>query len=264
MERAPLRPVPRRPHGPVDPSEAIAHVAATLPAADEVAGAVLALVEIAGRSRAEAAAERGLDADEVGNALARGRKQLRRWLYPLPGSGWCERAERMISDRLDGELEPPGPARLNAHLHNCERCVEHDLRLAQAIDTLVGGFIEAHPAPTPAAEPVRIRPTVIRAARPQLHALPFGQPIALAAARPPVVEDRVAEAPPVEEPPVEEPPVEKPPVEMPPGEPVEPPPVEPAAGALPLAWRAMYALAVLFAVLTVVLTALGVAGVDPF
>ena len=264
MERAPLRPVPRRPDGPVEPSEAIAHVDAALPAADESARAALALVEIAGRSRAEVATTRGLAGTEVADALARGRKALRRSLYPLPGSGWCERAERLISDRMDGALEPPGPARLDAHLGNCPRCVEHDLRLAQAIDALVAGFIEGHPAPAPEAKPVQIRPAVIRAARPELHVLPFGAPTA-----PVPVRIRLAEAPPVEAPPVEEPPVEEPPVEEPPLEPppVEAPPVEPvepAALGVPLAWRAMYALAVLLAVLTVIVTALGVAGVDLF
>ena len=261
MERAPLRPVPRRPDGPVEPSEAIAHVDAALPAVDETARAALALVEIAGRSRAEVATTRGLAGDEVADALARGRKALRRSMYPLPGSGWCERAERSISDRMDGALEPPGPARLDAHLRNCPRCVEHDLRLAQAIDALVAGFIEAHPAPAPETEPVKIRPAVIRAARPELRVLPFGEPTA-----PAPVRSRTAEAPPVEppapdEPPVQEPPLEPPPVEAPP---VEPAPVEPAAIGVPLAWRGMYALAVLLAVLTVIVTALGVAGVDLF
>ena len=36
--------------------------------------------------------------------LARARKALRRTLAALPGSGWCERAERLISDRIDGAL----------------------------------------------------------------------------------------------------------------------------------------------------------------
>ena len=271
MERAPLRPVPRRPDGPVEPSEAIAHVDATLPAADESARAALALVEIAGRSRAEAATTRGLSSHELADALARGRKALRRSLYPLPGSGWCERAERMISDRMDGALEPPGPARLDAHLGNCPRCVEHELRLAQAIDAMVAGFVEARPAPAPHAAPAQVRPAVIRAARPELRVLPFGVPTPPTPMRIRLAEAPTIEPPPVEEPPLEEPPAE-PPVEVPPvepPEPIEPPepaePLEPpAAIGAPLAWRAMYALAVLLAVLTVVVTALGVAGVDPF
>ena len=143
MERAPLRPVPSRPPGPVDPDEAVSHVRARLPVLDEAAVAALALVDLASRPRAEVA----------GDALARGRKALRRSLYPLPGSGWCERAERMISDRIDGVLAAPGPARLDAHLRNCARCVEHELRLAQATDALVRSFVETLPEPEPEPEP---------------------------------------------------------------------------------------------------------------
>jgi anti-sigma factor RsiW len=276
MERAPLRPVPRRPEGPVDSADAIAHVATALPAADEPARAALALVEIAGRPRSQVAAERGLAPAEVADALARGRKALRRSMYPLPGSGWCERAERMISDRIDDELEPPGPARLDAHLRNCPRCVEHELRLAQAVDSLVAAFIEAHPseAPQPAATAVS-RP-VIRAARPELRVLPFGAPVAPTPAKPlvvpmpdPVVEtidagitDAVAVAKPersgvrgpgsgVSEP-------AEPAAPVAPAEPARPP------AARAFAWNALYALAVLLAVLTVIVTVLGVAGVDPF
>ena len=118
MEHAPLRPVPRRPAGPIDPEEALRHVAARLPSLDRPAAMALALVEVAGRSRAEVAVEASLEREELADALSRARKELRRSLHPLPGSGWCERAERLISDRLDGELEPPGPARLEVHLKN--------------------------------------------------------------------------------------------------------------------------------------------------
>lgn len=272
MERAPLRPVPRRPHGPVDPSEAIAHVATALPAADEAARAALALVEIAGRSRAEVAAERGLPPAELGDALARGRKALRRSVYPLPGSGWCERAERMISDRIDQELEPPGPARLEAHLSNCSRCVEHEVRLAQAVDALVATFVEAHPAGTPESAPKAVSRPIIRAARPELLVLPFGSPVAPEPAKPaaPVVVE-IPEEPAVEEPatPAEPP---APPEPLTPREPVAPlkpaapakPASRPAAAGTALAWNALIALSVLLAVLAVIVTALGVAGVDPF
>ncbi len=149
-----LRPVPSRPPGPVDPAEASRHVAAELSALDEPAANVLALVALAGRTRAEAAEDTGLGGEELGAALARARKALRRALHPLPGSGWCERSERMISDRIDDALEDPGPARLEAHLANCPRCVEHERRLAQAQDALVAGFVAAQPAPAPVeAEP---------------------------------------------------------------------------------------------------------------
>ena len=60
-------------------------------------------------------------------------------MFPLPGSGWCERAERLISDRLDGALDTRDEARLDVHLRNCPRCVEHERRLVQATDALLGG-----------------------------------------------------------------------------------------------------------------------------
>jgi hypothetical protein len=141
MNGAPLRPVPSRPSGPVEPDEALRHLRTRLPALDERATKALALVALAGRSRADAATEAKLGAEELADALARGRKALRRSLHPLPGSGWCERAERLISDRLDGALESPGSARLEVHLLNCPRCVEHERRLAQATDLLVASFV---------------------------------------------------------------------------------------------------------------------------
>ncbi|HEX2416179.1 MAG TPA: zf-HC2 domain-containing protein [Thermoleophilaceae bacterium] len=54
-----------------------------------------------------------------------------------PGSGWCERAERLISDRLDGELRSREVLFLDVHLRNCPRCVEHERRLVQASDALL-------------------------------------------------------------------------------------------------------------------------------
>src|SRR5215211_443690 len=144
MEHAPLRAVPTRPSGPGDPADAAGHVASTLPGLDAAAATALSLVALVGRSRAAAAEAAGLDPDRLGAALARARKALRRSMFPLPGSGWCERAERLISDRLDGELQPPGPARLEAHLRNCGRCVEHERRLAQATDSLVASFVQSH------------------------------------------------------------------------------------------------------------------------
>jgi Putative zinc-finger len=155
VERAPLRPLPSRPPGAADPDDAVRHVTAVLSTLDAPAAVALALIALAGRSRAEAARHAGMSADELGAAVARGRKALRRSVFALSGSGWCERAERMISDRLDGALEAPGPARLDAHLRNCQRCVEHERRLAQATDLLVAGFVERHPAgqPPPAPPP---------------------------------------------------------------------------------------------------------------
>ena len=140
------------------PADALGHVAQELPGLDPAASAAFALVALVGRPRPElldapdADAAADLSRDELAEALARARKTLRRKLHPLPGNGWCERAERMISDRLDDALEDPGPARLEVHLANCDRCVEHERRLGQAQDALVAGFEKAHPAERPAAE----------------------------------------------------------------------------------------------------------------
>lgn len=189
VERAPLRPVPRRPGGPVEPEPALRHVAARLPELDPLPLLALALVTLAGRTRAEAAARAGVEAHELGEALARARKELRRSVEPMAASGWCERAERLISDRLDGELDEPGAARLDVHLRNCPRCVEHERRLVQAIDLLVGGLVgEPQAAPS---EPAPLKLAEARAERapaPSLHmpaiaSRPFGEPIAPAARR---------------------------------------------------------------------------------
>jgi len=151
-----LRPVPSRPHGPVDPAEARAFVEASLPAVDDSAVSAFSLVVLAGLPRS---AVPGLSPDEVSVALARARKEVRRAAWPLPGSGWCERAERLISDRLDDCLDDP--RLLDVHLANCPRCVEHERRLVQAQDALVASFAPAQPAPAPppaaAAEPPALK-----------------------------------------------------------------------------------------------------------
>ena len=157
MEQATLRPVPLRPVGPVDPADAFAHVARALPGLSEDAARALSLIEIAGRTRDKAVDEMQVPAEVLGELLYVARKSLRRSIFPLSASGWCERAERLLSERIDGVLVPPGPARLDVHLRNCERCVEHERRLSQAREKLVREFIDAHPhAPEagPADRPV--------------------------------------------------------------------------------------------------------------
>src|SRR3954453_13887053 len=128
VEQATLRPVPLRPVGPVDPAEALAHVLAALPDLPEDAARALSLVEIAGRTRDKALEEMEISAGLLAELLYEGRKALRRSVFPLSASGWCERAERLVSDRIDGVLTPPGPARLDVHLRNCDRCVQHEPR----------------------------------------------------------------------------------------------------------------------------------------
>jgi hypothetical protein len=156
VEHATLRPVPLRPAGPVDPADALAHVLASLPELDDDAARALSLVEIAGRTRDAAGEETALAFEVLADALYRARKALRRSIFPLSASGWCERAERLMSDRIDGVLLPPGPARLDVHLRNCERCVEHERRLTQAREKLVREFVEAHPASADAGPAERV------------------------------------------------------------------------------------------------------------
>jgi hypothetical protein len=156
MERAPLRPVPGRPSGPVPDAAAVTLVGAALPALGERDRTALALVALAGTARPAVAMRLGIAEEELADSLARARKQLRRTLAALPGSGWCERSERLISDRIDVALGERDEARLDVHLRNCPRCVEHERRLVQATDALLAGVVPAPGASVavPAAKPV--------------------------------------------------------------------------------------------------------------
>ena len=245
MERAALRPVPQRPSAPVDPAHALAHVEATLPGLDEAARQALSLVDLVGRTRPEVCAETGIAEPDLADSLARARKALRRAAFPLPGSGWCERAERLLSDELDGALEPPGPRRLAAHLANCERCVEHERRLWQARDQLVISFEEAR-APAPVPEP-------------EIADEPDPEPVEL----PDPERLRLVEVPaPESEPEPEQPEPAEPPPSQP--EPAGPDPAEPepAAGLTlaRVAWTASIAVAVLLAIVSLALTIYAIAG----
>jgi hypothetical protein len=142
----------------VSDPEAARQVAAFLPGADERDGLALALVALAGHRRTEVARRLGLGEPELSAALARARKELRRTVQPLTGSGWCERAERLISDRLDGPLPDSDENRLATHLRNCPRCVEHERRLVQATDALIGSRAPAPAVPTLTAVPVHGEP----------------------------------------------------------------------------------------------------------
>jgi hypothetical protein len=155
MARAPLRPVAGQLDRPVSDADAVALVGAALPALPEPDRTALALIALAGMPRGQVALRLGRDEGELSNALARARKELRRSVATLGGSGWCERAERMISDRIDGALAAGDTARLDVHLRNCPRCVEHERRLVQATDALVasagGGLYAFPPSPAQAA-----------------------------------------------------------------------------------------------------------------
>ena len=250
MERASLRPVPQRPSGPVEPAAALLHVEGTLPDLDEPARHALALVDLVGRTRPEVCAETGTSDGELAEALARARKALRRAAFPLPGSGWCERAERLLSDELDGALTDPGPRRLAAHLANCDRCVEHERRLWQARDQLVVSFDAARtPEPVPA---------------PEIADEPDDEPVEL-----PDPELRLVEVPapgvPAPAEPAEPEPAEPEPAEP---EPAQPEPAEPVPAASAesrfslggVAWAASMAIAVLLAIVSIALTVYAIAG----
>jgi hypothetical protein len=139
MEHAPLRPVPARPAGPVEPATAVRELSAWLPELPPPSARALALVVLAERPRAEVAGTLGVSEAELGALLASARKELRQTVVVLGGSGWCERAEGLISDRLDDALADRDARRLDVHLRNCPRCVEHERRLVQATDALIGG-----------------------------------------------------------------------------------------------------------------------------
>jgi hypothetical protein len=130
-------------------------VVTALPGLGERERTALALVALAGTARPAVAERLGIGEAELAAALARARKELRKTVAALPGSGWCERAEGLISDRIDGALAERDEARLDVHLRNCPRCVEHERRLVQATDALVAGAAPAPSAPelVPTGEP---------------------------------------------------------------------------------------------------------------
>jgi hypothetical protein len=274
MEHAPLRPVPARPAGPIDPATAVREVGEWLPALPPDAARAFALVALSERPRAETATSIGVSEDELPALLAAARKELRRTVATLGGSGWCERAERLISDRLDGALADGDTRRLDVHLRNCARCVEHERRLVQATDTLVvalGGRAGGGPPATP---PVEAPPKELPPADDALEEVP---------SEPVPVGDPPADAPPVEAPPEELPPADDAPEEVPPrddapgSELTNAPDLEDqvaAAAEVLLAartrrqiaaavvWNALIALAILLAIATIALTVAGILGAE--
>ena len=141
MERAPLRPVPARPAGPVDPAAAVREVVAALPELAPIEARALALVALADRPRPQVAGVLGIEEKELGALLAAARKELRQTITPLGGSGWCERAEGLISDRLDGVV------------------LERDARrLVQATDALLAGVAPLASRPGGALAPTVLVP----------------------------------------------------------------------------------------------------------
>ena len=227
MQPAPLRQVPSRPPGAIAPAEAVRFATRALSGLDEPAAEAFALIALVGRSRQELGSATGMPGEELADALARARKALRRQLHPLPGSGWCERAERLISDRIDGALPEPGPARLGAHLANCSRCVEHERRLTQAQDALVADFLEARSPGEPEYDAGEPEPAAIEVPA-RLAVLPSPPRAPSAPARPalPVTAARVEEPPDEIEARPAEVVVAPPPPAATPSAPLHPPPTE--------------------------------------
>jgi hypothetical protein len=129
------------------------HVFALLGDLDAIDRRALALIELAGADRAAAARELGTD---VAEPLARARKALRRAKAPLASGARCERAERLLSDRLDAPLDREPRKWLEIHLARCPRCEEHDRLLDEARTELRVTFDAAPPQLPPAPEPPRL------------------------------------------------------------------------------------------------------------
>jgi anti-sigma factor RsiW len=204
---------------PAPSDRAERHLFAALPELDAVPRRGLALA-LAGVPRAGIASELGLSGAALSAELAAGRKAVRRTRVELGSGGRCERAERALSDRLDGVLSELDARFLDAHLARCSRCRTHEAELNAALDELRAGFAE--PEPEPEAEP------------PAVEAAP--EPPAVEPA-PPRARLRVVPSPPLLPPAPEPPTLEAPadPAPLPPAEPpaeVEPPAAEPPAAEL--------------------------------
>lgn len=179
MERVALEVVPGGAVASREPAER--YVFTALPDAAVTARTAVALVELLELNRERAAAAAPLDPEALAAALTAGRKALRRARRPLPSDGRCERAERWLSDRLDGALAATDATLLAVHLDRCPRCVEHDRVLEQARSALRAGFAASR---TVAPAPVETSPS------PKLVAVPAPRPPALPATPPALRRDR--------------------------------------------------------------------------
>jgi putative zinc finger protein len=143
------------------------HVFAALPDLDAVPRRGLALT-VAGVPRAGVASDLGLAGAELLEVLATARKSLRRTRTELPSGGRCERAERVLSDRLDGATSPMDERFFEAHLRRCARCRTHATELDAALETL---RTELAAPPKPVGARLRVVPPL-----PQLPRAP--EPVA--------------------------------------------------------------------------------------
>jgi hypothetical protein len=235
---------------PAPSDRAERHLFAALPELDAVPRRGLALA-LAGVPRAGIASELGLSGAALSAELAAGRKAVRRTRVELGSGGRCERAERALSDRLDGVLSELDARFLDAHLARCSRCRTHEAELNAALDQLRAGFAEPEPEPEaepPAVEAVPEPPAVAAGPEPppvepappraRLRVVPV-PPLLPPAPEPPALEAPAAPAPlphaepPAEvEPPAAQPPAAQPPAAQPPAE-AEPPAAQPPAEAEP-------------------------------
>jgi Putative zinc-finger len=134
------------------------HVFAALPELDAVPRRGLALT-LAGVPRAGIASELGLAGTELSAVLATARKSLRRTRVELPSAGRCERAERVLSERLDGAASALDERFLDAHLARCARCRTHEHELAAALEELRTELAaEAKPIEEPRRAQLRVVP----------------------------------------------------------------------------------------------------------
>ena len=119
------------------------------------------------QARPQVALRLGIDEAALAECLARARKELRRTLAPLPGSGWCERAERQISDRMDGALADATRRASTSTCATARAASSTSAAWLQATDALVAGVAAAPSAPAvplPAAEPSEAKPAASRLA----------------------------------------------------------------------------------------------------
>lgn len=103
---------------------------------------VLALLDLADVDRAGAARDTGLDEEALSAAAARGRRALRRTRRPLVSGARCDRAEVLLSDRLDIGLDRQARKWLEIHLARCPRCSEHEALLAEVRADLRATFTD--------------------------------------------------------------------------------------------------------------------------
>jgi hypothetical protein len=204
---------------PAPSDRAERHLFAALPELDAVPRRGLALA-LAGVPRAGIASELGLSGAALSAELAAGRKAVRRTRVELGSGGRCERAERALSDRLDGVLSELDARFLDAHLARCSRCRTHEAELNAALDELRAGFAEVEPEPE--AEPPAVE------AAPEPPAVEAGPEPPAVEPAPPRARLRVVPAAPLLPPAPEPPALDAPaaPAPLPPAEPpaeVEPP-----------------------------------------